>query len=103
MPEELSIDTWKKTYLSNFPLIDVSDLTQLPPSDCHPPLTRVPRGRPKKERFRKDNIRGPKGEAAAHAMAEPAGDVDDELWSPYHCSTYGGRAHFSTTCRRPHE
>jgi hypothetical protein len=79
MPEKLSIDTWKKTYLSNFPLIDVSDLTQLPPSDCHPPLTRVPRGRPKKERFRKDNIRGPKGEAAAHAMAEPAGDVNDEL------------------------
>jgi hypothetical protein len=30
MPEELSIDTWKKTYLSNFPLIDVSDLMKLP-------------------------------------------------------------------------
>jgi hypothetical protein len=30
MPEELSIDTWKKTYLSNFPLIDVSDLMMLP-------------------------------------------------------------------------
>jgi hypothetical protein len=79
MPEELSIDTWKKTYLLNFPLIDVSDVAQLPLSDCQPPLTRVPRGRPKKKRFRKDKIRGPKEEAAAQAMAEPAGDVDDEL------------------------
>jgi hypothetical protein len=69
----------------------------------HPLLTRVPRGRPKKERFRKDKIRGPRGEAVAQAMAEPAGDGDDEVWSPYHCSTYGGRGHFSSTCRRPHD
>lgn len=103
MPKELSINTWQKTYSSNFPLIDVSDLSKAPFTDCHPPLTRVPRGRPKKERFRKDKIRGPRGEAAAQAMAEPAEDDDDEVWSPYHCSTCRGRGHFSTTCRRPHE
>ena len=62
----------------------------------------VPRGRLKKERFRKENIRGPQGEAAAQVMAEPAGGGDDEVWVPYHYSTCGERGHFSTTCRRPH-
>jgi hypothetical protein len=84
----------EKSYTSNFPLIDISDLQQLPFSVCHPPLTRVPRGRPKKERFRKDKIRGPRGAAAAAMMAEPAGDGDDEVWSPYHCLTCGERRHF---------
>ena len=103
MPEELSIDTWKKTYTSNFPLINVSDLSKAPFTDSHPSLTRVPRGRPKKERFRKDKIQGPKREAAAQAMAEPTGDSDDEVWSPYYCFTCEGRGHFSSICKRPHE
>ena len=85
MPELLTIATWKETYSSNFPLIDISNLLPLPLSECHPPLTRVPRGRPKKERFRKNNTRGPRGEAAAQAMIEPAGDGDDEVWVPYRC------------------
>jgi hypothetical protein len=50
------------------------------------------RGRPKKER--KGKIRGPKGAAAATMMAEPARDGDDEVWSPYHCSTVERRATF---------
>src|SRR6266536_4682278 len=100
MPDVLSVETWKKTYSSNFPLIDISDLEPLPLSECHPPLTRVPRGRPKKERFRKEDIRGPRGEGAAQAMAEPAGDGDDEVWVPYHCGTCGGRGHSALTCRR---
>ena len=87
MPDILTVETWKRTYTSNFPLIDISRRQPLPLSECHPPLTRVPRGRPKKERFRKEDIRGPRGEAAAQAMAEPAGDGDDEVWVPYHCST----------------
>ena len=79
MLESLLVETWRKTYTSNFPLIDVSDLEKLPFTDCHPPLTRVPRGRPKKERFRKDNIRGPRGDAAALALAETADDSDDDV------------------------
>jgi hypothetical protein len=102
MPEALTIATWKKTYTSNFPLIDITELLPLPLSECHPPLTRVPRGRPKKERFRREDTRGPRGEAAAQAMREPAGDGDAEVWVPYHCSSCGQRGHFSTTCRRPH-
>jgi hypothetical protein len=86
--------TWKKTYFSNFPLIGISKLQQLPFSECHPPLTRVPRGRLKKGRFRKEDVRGPRGEAAAAALIEPAGDGGDEIWVPYHCSTCGGRGHF---------
>jgi len=102
MPEILNITTWKKTYTSNFLLIDISDLQPLPLSVCHPPLTRVLRGRPKKERFRKENVRGPRGEAVAQAMAEPAREGDDEVWVLYHCSTCRQRGHFSTTCRQPH-
>ena len=82
-------------------MINITDLTKVLFSECHPPLTRVPRGRPKKERFRKDKIRGRKGEAAAQAIAEPAGDSDDEVWSPYYCSTCGERGHFPST--RPHD
>jgi hypothetical protein len=47
--------------------------------ECHPPLTRVPRGRPKKERYRKEDIYGPRGAAAARQLKEPAGDGDDEV------------------------
>ena len=75
----LSVKTWKKTYSSNFPLIDISNLEPLPLSECHPPLTRVPRGRLKKERFRKEDIRGPRGGSVAQVMAEPVGDSDDEV------------------------
>jgi hypothetical protein len=103
MPEILSIATWKRTYSDNFPLIDITDLQPLPLFECHPPITGVPRGRPKKERYRKEDIRGPRGAAAARQLEEPAGDGDDEVWTPYHCSTCGGRGHFSSTCRRPHQ
>jgi len=65
MPEILSIATWKRTYSDNFPLIDITKLQPLPLSECHPPLTRVPRGRPKKERYRKEDIRRPRGAGAA--------------------------------------
>ena len=60
-------------------MINITDLTKVLFSEYYPPLTRVPCGRPKKERFRKDKIRGPKGEAAAQAMAELVGDSDDEV------------------------
>jgi hypothetical protein len=72
MPEILSVVTWKRTYSDNFPLIDISELQPLPLSVCHLPLTRVPRGRPKKERFRKEDIRGPRGAAVAVQLAEIA-------------------------------
>jgi hypothetical protein len=79
MPELLSILTWKKTYTSNFPLIDISDLIKLPLSECYPPLTRVPRGRLKKERFRKDKVQGPKKEATTQAIAELVRDANNKV------------------------
>jgi hypothetical protein len=102
MPEVLSIATWKRIYSDNFPMIDISELQPLPLSECHPPLTRVPRGRPKKERFRKEDVRGPRGVAAARQLVELAVDGEEEVWVPYHCSTCGGRGHYSSTCRKPH-
>jgi hypothetical protein len=59
MLEILSVVTWKCTYSNNFPLIDISELWVL--LERHPPLTCVPQGRPKKERYRKEDIRGPRG------------------------------------------
>jgi hypothetical protein len=39
---------------------------------------------------------------AAQALAEVAGDSDDEVQSPYYYFICGGRGHFSITCKRPH-
>jgi hypothetical protein len=71
MPEILSVATWKRTYSENFPLVDISELQPLPLSMCYLPLTRVTHGRPKKERFRKEDLRGPRGAAVAVQLAEP--------------------------------
>lgn len=59
----------------------------------------VPRGRPKKERFRNDEICGLGRESAALQLIEPAGEGDDDVWVPYYCSTYGGREHSVLTTR----
>jgi hypothetical protein len=45
----LTIETWKKTYTFNFPLVDITDLQKFPLSEYNHPLTRVPRGRPKSD------------------------------------------------------
>ena len=79
MPEILSIATWKRIYSNNFPLINITKLQPLPLFKCHPLLTRVPRGRPKKERYRKEDIHGPRGAAAARQLEEPVGDGDNEV------------------------
>ena len=62
----------EKDVLFELPLIDISDLQNYLFQTAL--LTRVSGGRPKKERFRKDKIRGSRGEAAAQDMAEPPGD-----------------------------
>ena len=79
MLDILTVATWKKTYFSNFPLIDISKLQQLSFSECHPPLTRVLRSRPKKERFRKVDVRGSWGEAAAAALIDIEPRSHDDL------------------------
>jgi hypothetical protein len=71
--------------------------------ECYRLLTRVPRGRVKKERYRKEDIYRLREAAAVRQLKEPAGDDDDEVWRSYHCLTYGGRGHFSSTYRRPYQ
>lgn len=68
IPEILSIVTWKRIYIDNFPLIDIPELQPLQAKPCHLPLTRVPCGRPKKERFRKEEIRGLRSAATADQL-----------------------------------
>ncbi len=79
MLDILTIETWKKTYTSNFRLVNITNLQKHNISEYSPPLTRVPRGRPKKERFREGKREGHGGNAVAEALVEPAGDGDDEI------------------------
>ena len=104
MLEILSIEIQKKTYTSNFPLLDIIDLQKVNTnSECHPPLTRVPRSRPKKEQYKKGKTRALQGEAAAYALAEPANNRDNKIQLPYYYFICGERGHYSTTCKRPYE
>ena len=59
--------------------MNISDLQKLPLLQYYPPLTQVSHGRPKKERFRKNKIWGPREEAVVQALAEPTGDRDDKV------------------------
>jgi hypothetical protein len=69
IPDILSVATWKLTYNNNFLLVDMSELQLFLLFICYPSLTRVPRGRPKKERFRKEDVRGPRGAAAGNWLS----------------------------------
>ena len=55
------------------------------------PLTRVPRGRPRKERYRRDS-RGQR------AIRDRTGQVNQ----PQQCSTCQGIGHNARACRNPH-
>ena len=70
----------------------------VPIADCvEPPLTRQPRGRPRKERIRiSDALR-------RQMVANRAGVPPDEpACPPPRCSTCCGTGHNSATCRQPH-
>jgi hypothetical protein len=72
MPEILNINTWKKTYL-----VSLSGLYSILLSECNP-STRVPHGQLRKIGIKKENIRGPRGEAAAQATVESLRDGGNE-------------------------
>jgi len=61
MPTVLSIATLQAQYLTPLPPADISALAALDTDGCEPPMTRVPRGRLKKERFRKEDARARRG------------------------------------------
>jgi len=108
LPQGLSLEVWRASYEAPIPPIDISELAAghgLPP--CFPPATRVPRGRPKKERVRREDARRPRGrqEYRDHGGLLPLGavvaDIPDMVRS--RCSTCGQPGHNARRCRQPHE
>jgi len=96
-PQFYSVQTWHNTYSSNFrPIVFTPHVQYVPPPGlhtesekelaCNAPRTHIPRGRPKKERYRR-------GEGRQHAPR-----AQEHL-----CSPYGQPGHNSRTCRTPHD
>lgn len=73
---------------------------------CYPPYTRVPRGRPRTQRLRAGNVRGPRGlafeDGESSEMSEEFQNVMAVNRGRPHCSTCGEMGHNAATCRRPH-
>ena len=67
-------------------------------SQCKPPLTKVPRGRPTKKRERKGDIRRPR---TKHPNI-PGQLPELQSRTPPHCSLYNGIGHYAPKCTRPH-
>src|SRR2546430_810951 len=61
LPAVLFTATWAATYAAPLPPIDIIDLAVQEGEECNPPVTRVPRGRPKKERIQIKEARAPRG------------------------------------------
>ena len=107
LPEDLSTEVWQSTYSDNlhpviYPLrtndntkVDKTevDKTEVDKTevDIQAPLTRVPRGRPRKERVRR-GTRGP----------YPAPNNIQQTNPQQRCSTCQQPGHKARTCRVPH-
>ena len=102
MPIDLSIATLQAQYSTPLPPIDISTLVVLDTDCCEPPMTQVPRGRPKKERIWKEDVRARRGIAALdlHCDAD-LGFLGSQV-SASRCRTCGETGHNSRTCKRPH-
>ena len=68
---------------------------------CHPPLTRVARGRPRKERLRADKVTGRRGLGLSALNEELENNIASAV-GRVHYSTCGEKGHNRLTCRRPH-
>lgn len=93
LPQFCSVYTWRDTYATNFHPIVFGPHVPEPHVEeeeeglpCSAPRTRIPRGRPKKERYRRGEAR------------QPAPGAQDHI-----CSTCGQPGHNSRTCRAAHD
>ena len=99
LPASLSIETWIATYEAPLPPIHITGLRPQEEEPCNPPLTRVPRGRPKKKREERATYR-----ASRALHREDLRVTGAPLASFAHrCGTCGEAGHNTTTCRRPHD
>jgi len=99
LPQALSTETWAATFAVALPPVDITHLTSAPDDLCNPSVTRVPCGRPKKERIRREDVRAPRG-LQREDMGPVAASAEHLL---HRCGTCGESGHNATTCRRPHQ
>lgn len=99
LPSVLSTATWANSFAAVLPPVSIENLSPAPDDECNPPITRVPRGRPKKERIRREDARGPRG-----LQTEDMGAMVSPSQALVHrCGTCGETGHNASTCRRPHQ
>jgi hypothetical protein len=102
----MSAAQWVATYRVPLPPIDVSELAPDPRNVCKPPITRIPRGRPKKERVRREDARRPSGRQEFRdyggmlLLGAVVATVPDQVRS--RCGTCGEPSYNSRKCRNPH-
>jgi hypothetical protein len=108
LPASLSIATWAASYETALPPIDIAGLKPAfnnldddtdATGICNPPLTRVPRGRPRKKRLDKAHYKASRGATAADLLLDGQGAPELRI---VHCSTCAEKGHYATTCRIPH-
>jgi hypothetical protein len=104
IPEAWSIETWKATYAETIDLVDISGLqgaaTGAITGEYHLLNTRIPRGRPRKNRFHKKDNMGAEGLVLADLApgAIPPGPIRRN----YYCSTCKQPGHNTTRYRKSH-
>jgi SWIM zinc finger len=100
LPAALSQETWAATYATPMPAIDIEGLEINPDTDCNPPQTRVPRGRPRKKRLDRAEYRASRGLRLADMGV--AGPVRQSQKIPHRCRTCGREGHNAARCRESH-
>jgi hypothetical protein len=101
MPEVLSTATWRATYHTPLPPVSILGLAAADDDVCSPPMTRVPRGRPKKERIRLEESRARRGATQEGIEAPLPLHLPGEN-ERRRCGTCGEDGHNSRTRIRPH-
>ena len=89
LPVTMSAAQWAAAYVVPLTPIDISELEVNAQDPCDPPITRVPRGRPRKERIRREDCRRPRRR--------------DPLVVRSRCGTCGEAGHNARRCRQPHQ
>lgn len=108
LPDSLKMETQIAAFQEPMPPISIAGLKPaIDPGDidegygqaCNPPMTRVPRGRPRKVRLDKANYRAKRGVGASDLLE---GGAVERQRRVIHCGTCGEEGHYSCTCRRAH-
>src|ERR1700722_10902036 len=99
----MSIANWAASYKVALPPIDITGLEPAyndldddvdAVGICNPPLTQIPRRRPRKKRLDKANYRASRGATAADLLPDGRGAPERRV---VHCSTCGEEGHYAST------